>query len=258
MEKLSQMKWKICGLNQRYLNRRRRNTSLLKHQTAFSLIELLIVVSIISILAAIAVPNFLEAQTRAKVSRVKADMRSLATAVESYRVDNNRYPHRNKWPAGGSFQGMGDVTRRITEGGTGQRGDLTFLTTPISYISTIPVDVFENRVAAPNNVIDYYDAKLVQHLRRGLDPGIQFDYQGAVDSNSSGFYDVGWMLLSVGPDGHLGNSSSVGNYPTRVAYTTWIWEYDPTNGTVSEGNVTRFSSPSIDASDAFGFVAFGP
>ncbi|MEO8376090.1 MAG: prepilin-type N-terminal cleavage/methylation domain-containing protein [Candidatus Sumerlaeota bacterium] len=59
-------------------------------RSGFTLIELLIVVAIIAILAAIAVPNFLEAQTRAKVSRVKADMRSVATAVESYRVDYNR------------------------------------------------------------------------------------------------------------------------------------------------------------------------
>ncbi len=58
----------------------------------FTLIELLIVVAIIAILAAIAVPNFLEAQTRAKVSRVKSDMRTVATALESYRVDGNKYP----------------------------------------------------------------------------------------------------------------------------------------------------------------------
>ncbi len=58
----------------------------------FTLIELLIVVAIIAILAAIAVPNFLEAQTRAKVARVRSDHRSLATAVESYYVDNNEYP----------------------------------------------------------------------------------------------------------------------------------------------------------------------
>ena len=51
---------------------------------AFTLIELLIVVAIIAILAAIAVPNFLEAQTRSKVSRTKADMRTCATALEAY------------------------------------------------------------------------------------------------------------------------------------------------------------------------------
>lgn len=56
---------------------------------AFTLIELLIVVAIIAILAAIAVPNFLEAQVRAKVSRARADMRSAATAIEARAVDKN-------------------------------------------------------------------------------------------------------------------------------------------------------------------------
>ena len=63
-------------------------------ERGFTLIELLIVVAIIAILAAIAVPNFLEAQVRSKVSRVRADMRSIATALEIYCVDNNVYPCR--------------------------------------------------------------------------------------------------------------------------------------------------------------------
>lgn len=57
----------------------------------FTLIELLIVVAIIAILAAIAVPNFLQAQTRSKVARTYTDMRTLATALEEYAVDYNRY-----------------------------------------------------------------------------------------------------------------------------------------------------------------------
>ncbi len=58
---------------------------------AFTLIELLIVVAIIAILAAIAVPNFLEARVRAQVSRIKADERTYATAIEAYAVDWNQY-----------------------------------------------------------------------------------------------------------------------------------------------------------------------
>lgn len=67
------------------------------HPKGFTLIELLIVVAIIAILAAIAVPNFLEAQTRSKVSRVKADMRTIATGLEIYRLDNNDYPPGFVW-----------------------------------------------------------------------------------------------------------------------------------------------------------------
>jgi type II secretory pathway pseudopilin PulG len=46
-------------------------------------------VAIIAILAAIAAPNFLEAQTRAKVAGAEADMRSMTTAMETYHIDTN-------------------------------------------------------------------------------------------------------------------------------------------------------------------------
>src|SRR5512134_2808613 len=70
----------------------------------FTLIELLIVVAIIAVLALIAVPNFLEAQTRAKVARICADMRSLATAAEAYSVDHNYYPLNGVLVADGTIQ----------------------------------------------------------------------------------------------------------------------------------------------------------
>ena len=53
----------------------------------FTLIELLIVIAIILILIAIALPNFLEAQARARLARVKGDMRGLITAVEAFRTE---------------------------------------------------------------------------------------------------------------------------------------------------------------------------
>jgi len=64
----------------------------MRQQKGFTLIELLIVVAIIGIIAAIAIPNLLNAIDRGKQKRTMADMRSLGTAIESYAVDNSRYP----------------------------------------------------------------------------------------------------------------------------------------------------------------------
>jgi type II secretion system protein G len=62
------------------------------NKKGFTLIELLIVVAIIGIIAAIAIPNLLNAIQRGRQKRTMADMRAIGTAVEAYAVDNNNYP----------------------------------------------------------------------------------------------------------------------------------------------------------------------
>ena len=63
-----------------------------RNQKGFTLIELLIVVAIIGIIAAIAIPNLLNAIDRGKQKRTMSDLRSIGTAIESYAIDVNYYP----------------------------------------------------------------------------------------------------------------------------------------------------------------------
>src|SRR5208283_2786445 len=90
----------------------------------FTLIELLIVVAIMAILVAIAVPNFIEAQIRAKVSRCRVDFRSLATGLEAYAVDWTKYP-------------PGYSVEEAPIGANQFYETLWVLSTPIAYMSTV-------------------------------------------------------------------------------------------------------------------------
>ncbi|MCB2155987.1 prepilin-type N-terminal cleavage/methylation domain-containing protein [bacterium] len=183
----------------------------MKSQRGFTLIELLIVVAIIAILAAIAVPNFLEAQTRSKVSRVKADMRTVATAMESYRVDFNKYP-----PV---YIRFGSTEIKITP--VVQR--YVRLTTPIAYITTVPLDPFfggrESDLPVWGlPVFDYwsYDEPYLWGPRRG----------------------TSWWVSSYGPDKEKNGNSATA--PDGSSFS-WSTPYDPTNGSISAGEITRLS-----------------
>src|SRR5687768_982100 len=111
---------------------------------AFTLIELLIVVAIIAILAGIAVVNFLEAQTRAKVARVQSDLRTVAGGIELYRVDYNQYPtyhyvQNSDAEDGWSFH-LGGAMTGIFQ--SPEFNGANPITTPIAYLSTMPGDAF--------------------------------------------------------------------------------------------------------------------
>ncbi len=94
---------------------------------AFTLLELLIVVAIIGILAAIAIPSFLNARIRANIARSVSDIHALISAQELYRADHNGYA-----PYGVVSSSLKTIPSSV----------LSWLTTPVSYISSVPEDPF--------------------------------------------------------------------------------------------------------------------
>ncbi len=191
-----------------------------EHPKGFTLIELLIVVAIIAILAAIAVPNFLEAQTRSRVSRVVSDMRTFATAIEAYTVDYNATPRmthttfhpvdRELFPASEHPGGVFGVMNPI-------------LSTPIAYIT----DVFRKDpftaesgtgIRLDEQLFTYHDLATYQDRNP----------TSAFWAASTDFYG-NWRLGSVGPDRTFAHGFSLSAQLV----------YDPTNGTLSLGNIWR-------------------
>ena len=174
----------------------------------FTLIELLIVVAIIAILAAIAVPNFLEAQCRAKVSRVKNDMRSISVAWEAYHVDWNTYP-----------RDQDNDIRSTTQNGLKQ------VTTPVAYMTSLPMDPFFSNwglLTTSDLYAPYYEIASAQAI---LEP-----------------YDC-YCIMGVGTD-HDDDFSSNDAWPDGGS----LMVYDPTNGTVSNGDIYRFGGQYLTGS----------
>lgn len=174
----------------------------------FTLIELLIVVAIIGILAAIAVPNFLNAQVRAKVARSLADLRSIRTSLGMYQVDNNSV--------------IPDPTQIGVVGGTGDGMWVwKYLTTPVSYING---GAFQDPFVPETNEFSGAAWEAVNvgvYHYRNID---QMRLAGAtgIDSNAS------YVSRSPGPDRwYIVN-------PQRLAY--WM-AYNSTNGLNSVGDI---------------------
>jgi type IV pilus assembly protein PilA len=86
-----------------------------KNEKGFTLIELMIVIAIIGILAAIAIPQFSAYRKRSYNSAAQADLRNAATAQEAYYVDNSTYTtDYTKLTGNGGYSQTNKVTLTIT------------------------------------------------------------------------------------------------------------------------------------------------
>jgi prepilin-type N-terminal cleavage/methylation domain-containing protein len=103
----------------------------MKQRKGFTLIELMIVIAIIIILAAIAIPNYLRMTDRARRSRVAGDFTSLATALEAYQVDWGSYPKTTASAFGKGVDGTtitSTIAKELTGTGTTNVSGNTTLT----------------------------------------------------------------------------------------------------------------------------------
>lgn len=205
----------------------------------FTLIELLIVVAIIGILAAIAVPNFLNAQTKAKIARGYSDMRSLSTAVQMFITDRGLMLVDIR----DDDTEVGQTRIQEKFNGVGWRGgnrNLTMvlapLTTPISYIASIPKSPFI--------------PKLLQTIDSGNNEAF-----GRVGNDTYAYWDNDPEIAEPAGNNHQDwNLGQLGNYVPRMKPWDYILisfgpgadssttlqtglPYHPSNGLVSAGEV---------------------
>lgn len=209
-----------------------------RHPSAFTLIELLVVVAIIAILIAIAVVNFMNAKTRALVSRAEAELRSFAMAIANYQLDNGEFP--------------ADVRIRNLRGEPDPPWDpaklLYVLSTPVAYMSSVPSKdpfpakgfdrrdvqgsgrwrhfyyIYFNEGGPPENLGQTRGtgwATIYPHRGpQGLGPGFRYK----------------WKMYSNGPD-NMDIELKNGQF---YRYSGGEPVYDPTNGLRSWGDITRW------------------
>ena len=106
---------------------------------AFTLIELMIVVAIIGILAAIAIPNFIKFQCRSKQSEAKGNLKALYVAEESYRAEQDKYLALTSPGTAANAMGFQPKGNKIRYNYSASGGNQTFTSSATSNSADFPV-----------------------------------------------------------------------------------------------------------------------
>ncbi len=194
--------------------------------------ELLVVLAISAILVAIAVPNFIEAQERKKITQVYSDLRTNAVALEAYAVD-----HVNRFPPRGLYDRSATAVTPLSKYSLVL--DPIWVTTPVAYLSDerTLIDPFQ----AP-----HYDPTRVKSGPSGPNSSWilgRYRYvatrqspENAENTQQILFARYGeWRLTAAGPDTYVYNIG----FADPGLSGTFIIPYDATNGVVSVGDIAR-------------------
>jgi len=181
------------------------------------MIELLIVIAIITVITAIAVPNLISANVKAKVRGIKSEMGSIAIALEDYRMDEGNYP--------------------IDPEHTGSGDNPDVIAKP-----NIDFDGYDDAIGLGKLIFPGEGASDPVYLYRI--PGDPFNDGGEEEWNgTSGAHnnhysyftaDRNWALVSYGPDKDLDITSYSA---AKNAWENGTDRYDSDSGITSNGDI---------------------
>ena len=210
---------------------------------AFALIEILIVALIVAILAVAAIPKQRERRALSQYASCRADMYSLAMAIEAYHVEWDDYPY---YPdpdfASSGFMNSDNIeTLELWMGYTPWT-----LTTPVAYLQHLPRDAFVRLHYEPG-MVGYNPLRLYHYEHRDSPNGYMWKYCVPQGAN--------YLVLGVGPDQitwiTTSASSGDGIHNNAIEYLQIrsgaigvSGFYDPTNGATSWGDIV-YHGPDI-------------